>query len=861
MVHKGIRLLHGDEVASPRYPFTTLARNDIVYYLCFNYSPILVIQTCAHMEFVFVLFFLIIIILLVANNSRLSGKIDNLEKILVNLHYTIEKLKQGVQAPAAPKEPVKEAAPEPEKPRPAPPAPSPTVIPPAPQPVVVPDFNRPFESAPVKPTDVERHGGVIEDPLEQLRKTPIKTGYTEQPKAEPRPSFFEQHPDMEKFIGENLVNKIGIAILVLAIGFFVKYAIDNNWVGAAGRVGIGILCGGILIGIAHRLRKSYKAFSSVLVGGGLAVFYFTITLAFHEFHLFSQTVAFIILIVITLFAVALSLLYDKQELAVIALIGGISSPFMVSTGAANFNALFLYMVILNAGLLIIAYFKSWRILNISAFGLTVIVVAGVIYALPDKEAGFGFTYTSILYLLFFFINIANNIRENKKFLGADFTILLVNTALYFGSGLYLLTLMHDEQWRGLFCASIGGINLFLSFILFRSKRAEINILYLLIGITLTFLSLTAPIQLHGHFITLFWAAESVLIYWLFTKSNIRIMQWASLLIWVAMLCSLMMDWFSLYTNFSWYTRPEPLIPIIANKGFITTVFSSVCSFLLFFLVNRHKDDKATVPAPVFKYIAFILLLSAGLLEVNHQFLSRYPGTELNVLYLMLYTPAFIYIFLVISGKLAHFKLGAEAESVLLTLTIVVYLACTQQYFDVQSAILIDHKVESSHFIGHWLGALFVLLLFYRLISIMRANPGNIIKPASWLLSGALVTFLSLEICLLTVMLFYTPSANIDHIETVYIKTGLPVLWGVLSFALMWLGMRYKTRVLRIISLTLFTITLVKLFAYDIENIPAGGKIAAFFCLGVLLLIISFMYQKVKVIITDDEVKSKDETGI
>ena len=122
-------------------------------------------------------------------------------------------------------------------------------------------------------------------------------------------------------------------------------------------------------------------------------------------------------------------------------------------------------------------------------------------------------------------------------------------------------------------------------------------------------------------------------------------------------------------------------------------------------------------------------------------------------------------------------------------------------------------------------------------------------------------FLSLEICLLTIMLFYTPAANIDHIETVYIKTGLPVLWGVLSFALMWLGMRYKTRVLRIISLTLFTITLVKLFAYDIENIPAGGKIAAFFCLGVLLLIISFMYQKVKVIITDDEDKPKDETSI
>lgn len=804
------------------------------------------------MEFLFVIFFLIIIIVLVVNNSRLSGKLDVLERMLTNLHYTIEKLKQDQQTVTPPKEAVKTE----EKPAPAPAAAP--VVPPAPKPVVVPDLNRPFESVPVKPHEVERHEGVIEDPLAALRKTPIKTTYGQAPK--PQLSFFEQHPDLEKFIGENLVNKIGIAILVLAIGFFVKYAIDNNWIGPAGRVGVGILCGGILIGIAHWLRKSYKSFSSVLVGGGLAVFYFTITLAFHQFHLFSQTVSFIILIVITCFAVALSLLYDRQELAVIALIGGLSSPFMVSTGNANYDALFIYMIVLNTGLLVIAYFKSWRILNISAFGLTVLVVSGVLYTLPDKAAGQVFIYSSILYLLFFFINIANNIHENKKFLASDFTILLVNTVLYFSIGLYLLTVMHDEQWRGLFCASIGGINLFLSFILFRSKRAEINILYLLIGITLTFLSLAAPIQLHGHFITLFWAAECVLIYWLYTKSAIRIMQWASLLIWTAMLFSLMMDWINLYTTLTLYTvKTSAILPVIANKGFITTVFSAICSFLLYVQVNRRKEDKAILPAPVFEYIAFILLLSAGLLEVNHQFLTRYPGTELNFLYLALYLPAFMFIFLLVSGKLAQFKMNTKAEAILISLTLFTYLMFSQQFFDVQVAILVDHKVEASHFLAHWIGAVFVLLLFYRLISNLRDTLKDAAKPASWLISGALVLFLSLEICLVTVSLFYKPGLQIGHIETIYIKTGLPILWGIASFALMWLGMRYKTRVLRIVSLTLFTITLVKLFAYDIENIPAAGKIAAFFCLGVLLLIISFMYQKVKVIITEDEGKSKNET--
>ncbi|MFB9841741.1 DUF2339 domain-containing protein [Mucilaginibacter ginsenosidivorans] len=790
------------------------------------------------MEVIYVFAFILIIVLLIINNSRLSEKIDNLEKIMVDLHHLINKLKKDLDIPAAPPAVIK----TPEAPKP--------VLPPPPEPV--PEVTRSYTPEPVTPPIIERHKEVINDPMALLRKPPVTIPPPRKP-VEPQPSFFERHPDLEKFIGENLVNKIGIAILVLAIGFFVKYAIDQNWVGPAGRVAIGILCGGILVGIAHRLRKSYAAFSSVLVGGGIAVFYFTITLAFHQFHLFSQTVSFIILIVITAFAVALSLLYNRQELAIIALIGGMSGPFMVSTGQANYNALFTYYILLNAGLLVIAYFKSWRILNILAFGLTVLVLGGVIYTLPDKEAGTMFVYVSILYLVFFFTNIANNIKENKAFVGSDFTILLVNTALYFGAGLYLLTIMQYGQYRGLFCAAIGGLNLLLSFILFRSKKADINILYLLIGITLTFLSLTAPIQLHGHFITLFWAAESALLYWLYTKSDIRLMRLASTVIWVAMLMSLMMDWFELYSAPAFYDKPTiHILPIIANKGFITAVFSAVCSFLLYLLVNRSEKERRLLPPDVFRYGAFVLLFAAGLLEVNHQFVSRYPGTGLNILYLMLYVPAFIYFFLSVMGRIASFKTHMPVEIALLTLSIFVYLVCSRKYFDMQASVLISHKTDPSHLWAHWLSDVFVLLLFYKLISILRANFEASGKAATWFLTAALVTFLSLEVCLIVNSVFYQPGRYLEHIQLVYIKTGLPVLWGISSFALMWLGMRYKTRVLRIISLTLFSITLVKLFVYDIENIPAGGKIAAFFCLGVLLLIISFMYQKVKYIIKDDD---------
>ncbi len=195
---------------------------------------------------------------------------------------------------------------------------------------------------------------------------------------------------------------------------------------------------------------------------------------------------------------------------------------------------------------------------------------------------------------------------------------------------------------------------------------------------------------------------------------------------------------------------------------------------------------------------------------------------------------------------------------LMSATIVIYLALNPEYFDLLSDMLENKKIPTSLFAPHWVSALFIGLIFYPVIRLCQAHFDEGLKnSAAWVISAAIVLFLSLEFCLMSELLFYSKGNTIDVIQTVYIKTALPVLWGLLSFTLMWLGMRNKQKTLRIISLTLFSITLLKLFLFDINNIPVAGKIAAFFCLGVLLLIISFMYQKVKKIIVDDENKPKE----
>jgi uncharacterized membrane protein len=105
---------------------------------------------------------------------------------------------------------------------------------------------------------------------------------------------------------------------------------------------------------------------------------------------------------------------------------------------------------------------------------------------------------------------------------------------------------------------------------------------------------------------------------------------------------------------------------------------------------------------------------------------------------------------------------------------------------------------------------------------------------------------------LVVLVAIHPTANIQSIVHSNQKTGYSILWGTYAFVLMFLGLKWGDKNVRIIAIALFGITILKLFLIDIRSLSEGGKIAAFISLGVLLLIISFMYQRLKKMILDDK---------
>ncbi|WP_233901115.1 DUF2339 domain-containing protein [Tenacibaculum piscium] len=723
---------------------------------------------------------------------------------------------------------------------------------------------------------------ILED--KKIIEKPIK----EKIKSIPKKSFFERfkekNPDLEKFIGENLINKLGILILVLGISFFVKYAIDKDWINEPARVGIGVLCGSLIMAIAHKLKKNYTSFSSVLVAGAISIFYFTIYIAFHEYQLFSQTVAFAIMTVITIFSTLVAVSYNRQELAVLSLIGGFSAPFMVSTGEGNYVVLFTYIAILNIGILGISYFKKWRISTILSFIFTTILFGswcGLKIGSNTFSHTGALTFATLFYFIFSITIVLNNLRNKGVFSTIEYFILVANTFVFFGLGMLILNDL-ESNLTGLFTLLLALYNIAYATVLYKKFGLDKNAIYLLIGLALTFVTLTIPIQFEGNIITLFWASEAVLLFWLSQKSKINTFKIGGFIIQVLTLISLFLDW----DKYS-FTKD---LNVILNPLFIAGLVVSCSLFLTYWLLKKEKEvviKYFSININSYRNILLIITILityfTGILEVNYQAYQFLKNTFSAFSFPVTYHFIFITIVLYIAPILKNKNISKGILIVGLISTVLYII----NFYKLPANELIENFVENTDtnyaFYFHYIILSCLIYFGYQLYSasdlLFKIKPKQR-KWLPWIFTFAIVYILSNEIMIHglhlsnsvdTVALsekfpesendFYAKSnfvhSQISATKTQIIKIGYPILWGVFSFIFLIIGIKKQWKNLRVIALSLLGFTILKLFIYDIKNVSETGKIIAFILLGVLILIISFVYQKLKKLVVDETTENKN----
>ncbi len=713
---------------------------------------------------------------------------------------------------------------------------------------------------------------VYQKPIVQTLKTdPAKPSYHPKPETKP----IRVSNELEKFIGENLINKIGIAILIIGVSIGAKYTIDNNLINPVTRIILGYLMGLGLIGFGLKLKAKYEKFSAVLVSGAMAIMYFITYAAYGYYALIPQELAFFLMFAFTAFTVFAALKYNNQLIANIGLVGAYAVPFILGDDTANVVVLFSYMSIINCGILILSFKKYWKSLYYASFILTSIIYLSWYLFDYHKNEHFALAliFQSIFFIQFYITFLAYKLIKKEAFSFLDILFLLANSFIFYGLGYSVLD-NHEtgQQLLGLFTICNGILHFIVSIIIYKLKLADKNLFYLVSGLVLVFITIAIPVQLDGNWVTLLWIGEALLLFWIGRTKSIAIYESLSYPLMVLAVFSLYQDWGTSYL-FDFSNSSDNKITPVFNIQFLSTILFIGAFSFIYILNNNNKYISAIKPKNdllktvsllmpgillttiyfgVYMEIAnyFQLLYNDSLVRFNdYQNYFNQDILKFKTVFLILYSLLFLSVLSFVNIKklknqnLGHINLILNGFALFIFLTVGLYTLSelrdnylTQNFSDY-------YETGINNILLRYLSFAFVTLILYASYNYLKASFINISfsKLFSVIFSITLLWILSSEI----INLMDLGGSTQSH------KLGLSIFWGVYSLALIIWGIWKKQKHLRLAAIVLFSVTLIKLFFYDIAHLGTLSKTIVFVSLGILLLIISFLYNKFKHQIADD----------
>lgn len=346
--------------------------------------------------------------------------------------------------------------------------------------------------------------------------------------------------DIEQLIAGRWLNRIGIVALLLAVSFFLKYAFDNDWIGPRGQVALGLLSGAaVLIYSQWLLRRGHDDFANRIAGLGGGVLYLSLFAGANYYHLFPPSLAFGGMAIVTATLVVIAVRRDSQAMALVALLGGLLTPVLLSTGRDAPVELFTYLALLNAGVLLVAHTRQWSKVEWLAFAGTMLYFWGWWngYYHEDRQ-NLTLEFASVFFLEFALLPVLQARRAGT--LEAAQTMLVALNALGYLAALHRL-LYAEHRWS-LSCMLLllAALHLVVARRVPTSEGSSSLVRMLFGGLALTFVTLVIPVQLDGKWMTMAWAIEGAILIWVGVRAQVSHLRWAGLALFTVVASRLML---------------------------------------------------------------------------------------------------------------------------------------------------------------------------------------------------------------------------------------------------------------------------------------------------------------------------------
>jgi uncharacterized membrane protein len=431
------------------------------------------------------------------------------------------------------------------------------------------------------------------------------------PPAPREPGLIDKAFDaVRRFFTEgNPIVRIGMVVMFFGVSFLVKYASGQGLFPIEFRL-TGVVLGAIaLLVVGWKTRLRQGSYGLVLQGGGIAVIYLTLFAAAKIYGLIPLGIAFALLFLVVMLGVLLALLQNAQVLAILATAGGFLAPILTSSGEGSHVGLFSFYLILNLGILAIALYKSWRLLNWVGFMFTFVITAawGVLKYEPIFYASTQ-PFLIAFFALYLTVSILFSFKQPTNLKG------MVDGSLVFGLpliafGLQTTLLMHTQYGLAISAVALAAIYIVLSAGLARKHLQSHRVLiesFLALGIS--FATLAIPLALDASWTSVTWALEATGLVWVGLRQERLRPRFVGYLLHCAAAVSLVVvD--GLDTG---------LTPIISGDflGLTLLALSSfIIAYLLYYFSGKLRSMEKII-APLAVAFGVIWWFVAGINEIN-----------------------------------------------------------------------------------------------------------------------------------------------------------------------------------------------------------------------------------------------------